>query len=311
MKLFDKDGNGSAEVVAAVGMISSDITFDKWEPVLPFGIRDVAAIVGREPVEALAEFYESGEFDFEKGTALKYLQQAVAFFTWLKIIPTLDAQHDTAGRSRRLGENEKGLTALQEFKDEENILRLAYEATDALVESLERFKFPFWINSHKCKLRNNCLIRTKEQFDEYYNIGSHRLFVTLLPIMREVQQAQIAPVLGDKVLGLILGGSEKETGVFGDTAARAVVLLTMQKAVERLPVEVIPEGVVQVQQSQPVKSRLKAEQSARTAVAASLGADAQRCIDRLQQLVADYNAEGMETVPYVGGPIVHSKGMSF
>ena len=129
--------------------------------------------------------------------------------------------------------------------------------------------------------------------------------------MREVQQAQIAPVLGDKVLGLILGGSEKETGVFGDTAARAVVLLTMQKAVERLPVEVIPEGVVQVQQSQPVKSRLKAEQSARTAVAASLGADAQRCIDRLQQLVADYNAEGMETVPYVGGPIVHSKGMSF
>ena len=297
MKLFDKDGNGSAEVVAAVGMISSDITFDKWEPVLPFGIRDVAAIVGREPVEALAEFYESGEFDFEKGTALKYLQQAVAFFTWLKII--------------RLGENEKGLTALQEFKDEENILRLAYEATDALVESLERFKFPFWINSHKCKLRNNCLIRTKEQFDEYYNIGSHRLFVTLLPIMREVQQAQIAPVLGDKVLGLILGGSEKETGVFGDTAARAVVLLTMQKAVERLPVEVIPEGVVQVQQSQPVKSRLKAEQSARTAVAASLGADAQRCIDRLQQLVADYNAEGMETVPYVGGPIVHSKGMSF
>ena len=311
MKLFDRDGNGSAEIVAAVGMISNDITFDKWEPVLPFGIRDVAAIVGREPVEALAEFYESGESDFEKGTALKYLQQAVAFFTWLKIIPTLDAQHDTAGRSRRLGDNEKGLTALQEFKDEENILRLAYEATDALVESLEQFKFTFWISSHKYRLRNKCLIRTKEQFDEYYNIGSHRLFVTLLPIMREVQQAQIAPVLGDKVLGLILNGSGKENELFGDTAARAVVLFTMQKAVERLPVEVIPEGVVQVQQSQPVKSRLKAEQSARAAVAASLGSDAQRCIDRLQQLVADYNAGGMETVPYVGGPIVHSKGMSF
>lgn len=316
MKLFDRDGNGSDEIVAAIGLISSGISFDKWEPLLPFGIRDVMAIVGHEPVEALARFYEQGmipnaEFPEETAIPLRRLQQAVAFFTWLKIIPTLDAQHDEAGRSRRLGENEKGLTALQEFKDEENILRLAYEATDALVESLEQFKFTFWINSHKYRLRNKCLIRTKEQFDEYYNIGSHRLFVTLLPIMREVQQAQIAPVLGDKVLGLILDGSVKETGLFGDTAVRAVVLFTMQKAVERLPVEVIPEGVVQVQQSQPVKSRLKAEQSARAAVAASLGADAQRCIDRLQQLVADYNAEGMETVPYVGGPIVHSKGMSF
>lgn len=311
MKLFDKDGNGSAEIVAAVGLIANDITFDKWEPLLPFGIRDIIAIVGREPVNALAEFYMSGEPDPDKETALKYLQQAAAFFTWLKIIPTLDAQHDTAGRSRRLGENEKGLTALQEFKDEENILRLAYEAADALVETLETYQFPFWINSHKYRLRNGCLIRTKEQFDEYYNIGSYRLFVTLLPIMREVQASQIAPVLGDNLLRLILDGSGKETALFGETAARAVVLFTMQKAVERLPVEVIPEGVVQVQQSQPVKSRLKAEQSARAAVAASLGADAQRCIDRLQQLVADYNAEGTETAPYVGGPIVHSKGLSF
>ncbi|MBE6305703.1 MAG: hypothetical protein E7082_07315 [Bacteroidales bacterium] len=311
MKLFNKDGQGAAEIVAAVGLIANDITFDKWEPVLPFGIRDVVAIVGHEPVAALAEFYENDEIDSQKQSALKYLQQAVAFFTWLKIIPTLDAQHDTAGRSRRLGENEKGLTALQEFKDEENILRLAYEATDALVETLEVNQFPFWVNSHKYKLRNSCLIHTKEQFDEYYSIGSYRLFITLLPIMREVQQAELAPVLGNQILSLLLERSQRETDMFGDIAARAVVLFTMQKAVERLPVEVIPDGVVQVQQSQPVKSRLKAEQSARMAVAASLGADARRCIERLQQLVSEYNAESTKPVPYIGGPITHSKGLSF
>lgn len=311
MKLFNKDGQGAAEIVAAVGLIANDITFDKWEPVLPFGIRDVVAIVGHEPVAALAEFYENDEIDSQKQSALKYLQQAVAFFTWLKIIPTLDAQHDTAGRSRRLGENEKGLTALQEFKDEENILSLAYEATDALVETLEVNQFPFWVNSHKYKLRNSCLIHTKEQFDEYYSIGSYRLFITLLPIMREVQQAELAPVLGNQILSLLLERSQRETDMFGDIAARAVVLFTMQKAVERLPVEVIPDGVVQVQQSQPVKSRLKAEQSARMAVAASLGADARRCIERLQQLVAENNAETTKPVPYIGGPIIHSKGLSF
>ncbi len=52
MKLFDRDGNGSEEITAAVGIISNGITFDKWRPLIPFGIRDVVAIVGREPVEA-------------------------------------------------------------------------------------------------------------------------------------------------------------------------------------------------------------------------------------------------------------------
>ena len=62
MKLFDRDGNGSEEITAAVGIISNGITFDKWRPLIPFGIRDVVAIVGREPVEALSEFYESGDW---------------------------------------------------------------------------------------------------------------------------------------------------------------------------------------------------------------------------------------------------------
>lgn len=316
MKLFDLCGNGSAEIVAAVGLISSGISFDKWEPLLPLGIRDVMAIVGREPVEALARFYGNGaqpdeEFPEETSEALRYLRQAVAYFTWLKIIPTLDAQHDEAGRSRRLGENEKGLTALQEFKDEENITRLAYEAVDALVEVLDRGEFPFWIKSAKYRQREGLLLRSKEEFDQFYYMGSHRLFVTLLPIIREIQESEVAPVLGPKFLKALLEGDDEVSPVLYNTAARAIALLSIKKAVERLPVEVIPEGIVQVQQSQPIKSRLKAEQSARAAVAASLGADADRCLSRLQQLVADLNAEGAKAEVYISGPIVHSKGMSF
>ena len=85
----------------------------------------------------------------------------------------------------------------------------------------------------------------------------------------------------------------------------------MQKAIERLPVEVIPEGVVQIQQSQPVNSRLRAEQSARAAVAASLGADAKKYIENIQDTVAQLDAEGETPDHTKPGPIVHSKGMSF
>lgn len=311
MKLFNRDGDGAQEIVATVGLIANSVSFDKWEALLPFGVRDVTAIVGREPVAALSEIYMRDEGDETTLTALTFLQKAVAFFTWLKIIPTLDAQHDETGRSRRLGENEKGLTALQEFKDEENILRLAYEATDAFIEVMEVHKLPFWVDTPKYRLRQSLLIRSKEEFDEFYHIGSHRLFVTLLPIIREVQQLNVAPILGEKVMRLVLQGCETEYSTFAEVASRAVALLTMQKAVERLPVEVIPEGVVQVQQSQPVKSRLKAEQSARAAVAASLGDDGRKYLERLQQLVTVYNSEGAEYDSHVPGPIVHSKGMSF
>lgn len=317
MKLFNVQTDGSSEITAAIGLISNDVDFSKWEPVLPLGIREVTAIIGPEPVKALADFYagntEPGEDGSpDKAAALKYLQQAVALFTWLKIIPTLDAQHDGTGRSRRLGENEKGLTALQEFKDEQNILRLAYEATDALIEIMDREAFPFWIESRKYNLRRGLLIQSKEEFDEYYNIGSHRLFVTLLPIIREVQGAQVAPVLGRKYLNILLSGEDSEiSDLLKDPAARAVALLTMQKAIERLPVEVIPEGVVQIQQSQPVNSRLRAEQSARAAVAASLGADAKKYIENIQDTVAQLDAEGETPDHSMPGPIVHSKGMSF
>lgn len=317
MKLFNVQGDGSREIVYAIGLISDDVDFSKWEPVLPLGIRDVVAIIGQEPVNALAGFYEGTIAEGPDGSpgaseALKYLQQAVALFTWLKIIPTLDAQHDGTGRQRRLGENEKGLTALQEFKDEQNILRLAYEATDALIEILDREAFPFWTESRKYNLRRGLLIQSKDEFDEYYNIGSHRLFVTLLPIIREVQGAQVAPVLGRKYLSLLLSGEDSEVSeLMKEPASRAVALLTMQKAIERLPVEVIPEGVVQIQQSQPVNSRLRAEQSARAAVAASLGADAKKYIENIQDTVAQLDAEGETPDHTMPGPIVHSKGMSF
>lgn len=320
MKLFNLHNNGGEEITALIGLIGNDVTFDKWAPVIPLGMRDVIAIIGPEPVAALAGYYEGEEWrdeinaDADMVEALTFLRQAVALFTWLKVIPTLDAQHDDAGRSRRLGENEKGLTALQEYKDEENITRMAYEAVDALVEVMDRAAFSFWTNSRKYRQRYGLIIQSREEFDEFYNIGSSRLFVTLLPIIGEVQRAEVEPVLGAKYLQGVLDRSNSiATARLRDTAARAVALLTMQKAIERLPVAVIPEGVVQVQISQPVKSYLRADQSARAQVAAALGADATRYVRQLQQIVAELDAAeaGTEVDNYLPGPITHSKGFTF
>lgn len=333
MKLFDKDGQGAREIVRAVGLIGNDISFDKWEALLPFGIRDVTAIIGTEPVEKIASKYaaaadepdtcalppnlrpsdiQPGEppsfdaADYEPLIAM--LQKAVAFFTWLKMIPTLDAQHDASGRGRRLGENEKGLTALEQFKDEENIRSLAYEAVDALVDELDR-QHPFWwVLSAKYKQREGLMLPSRTMFDEYYLIGSSRLYLTLLPIIREVQLSEIRPLLGAGIYEEVLDCSHPE---LLDMCRRALALLTMKKAVERLPVEVIPEGVVQVQQSQPVRQRLRAEKEARQSVAASLEADARRYLTLIQDAVAALKNADTPAVTYVPRPINHSTGFTF
>lgn len=309
MILFDVRGDGAAEVQSAVGgLLSGRVNFEVWRPLLPLGCRDVAALIGAEPVEALCGHYVSRVEDAPLDAAVAMLQQCVALFTWLKVIPTLDAQHDVTGRARRIGENEKGLTALEQFKDEENIRRLAYEATDALVDALEAGGFGFWTDSPQCRMRRGLLVPSRAVFDRYYVIGSSRLFVTLTPMIREVQQCDVVPVLGSHHFSEVMAG-EPGHEAMADMARRAVVLLTVRKAVLRLPVEVLPEGIVQVQQSLPVKQRMRAEKEARDSVAASLAEDGRRCLSALADMVAALDTPG-ETA-YVAAPIVHSRGMSF
>lgn len=119
-KLFNKNNDGAGEIVRVLGLIDDDLDFSKWEPILPLGIRDLQAIIGVEPIDAIDKYYreeqEQGAGMDSKTETLRLMQQAVAMFTWLKIIPTLDAQHGTAGRGKHLGENETGMTPYRSSK---------------------------------------------------------------------------------------------------------------------------------------------------------------------------------------------------
>lgn len=315
LQLFDKDGRGREELVGVIGVISKDITFGKWAPVLPLGTRQLAAIVGRDVVSELDELYRKDGVPTEpEERAVRLAQQAVAMFTWLKILAPLDAQHGNAGRGKTLGENQHGMTALQEWEDKESIRAMAYEATDALIEVLDTNEWDWWLTSAKCQQRAGLLLPSKEVFDEYYTIGSHRLFLTLLPMIAEVQAGDIAPIVTSAHMDQLLSGDGLDADVrlrLLELSRRPLALLTMKKAVERLPVEVLPEGIVQVQQQATVKQKLKAEKSAREAVAAALGADAERYLQLLQDAVSALDSDEGEVDYYLSGPTVQSKGITY
>lgn len=309
IKLFNKDNNGGQELVSVLGMIDSDIDFSKWEPILPLAIRDVKAIVGGEAVDAVAKSYNGAEANPEMVDIIRLVQQSVAFFAWLKIIPTLEAQHGPSGRGKRLGENEKAMTALQEWKDEENIRNMAYEAVDAIIELLESGSFEFWENSTKRKAISRLLISNKEIFDEYYIIGSHRLFLTLAPMIREVQDATIIPIISKKRYDELIIGDDNDNLL--DYIRRPLALLTMKKAVERLPIEVLPCGIVQVQQVGTIKEKVKAEKEARNQVSQSLGEDANAYLNTLMDIIKELDTVGDVVDYHIPTPTIQTKGMTF
>lgn len=324
MVLFNKDNKGAEELVSVLGLIDSDLTFEKWAPIIPLGVRDLKAVIGDDTVKALDGFYkedtgENGENDTEeqiaekeaKREAVRLAQQAAGMFTWLKVIPTLEAQHGNAGRGKRLGENEHGLTGAQEFKDEDNIRNMAYEAIDALVELLDDKAFDFWTNSPKKKAIEKLLIKDKETFDLYYHTGSHRLFLTLVPMIREVQEDHIIPILTRDRFDKLLQGDETLTAKLMDAARRPLALLAIKKAVERLPIEILPTGIVQVQQSATVRDKVRAEKAARESVAAALAADAAAQLEKLTDLVMELEAGETPVDYHVNGPTLQTKGITF
>lgn len=313
MKLiFDKDSNGTQELVDALGLIDARTDFSKWKPYIPLSVRRLSAIIGQEVYDKVLDFYQSASVDPDGKLTrlLGMVQQSVALFTWLKIIPTLDAQHGNTGRQKRLGEHEKGLTALQEYKDEANILSQAYESVDALIAYLEQEKFDFWIQSPKRKAVSELLLSSKEAFDFYYVTGSHRLFLTLAPIIREVQQRHIIPIITYGRYEKLVAGQQVAEG-FRDAVCRPLALLSMSKAVERLPVEVLPDGVVQVQLAGSVREKLRAEAEAHKTVAKSLEQDGMRDLAALEDLVAALDAAPDEPDLYVPSITLQSKGITF
>ena len=82
---------------------------------------------------------------------------------------------------------------------------------------------------------------------------------------------------------------------------RPLALLTIKKAVERLPVEVLPNGIVQVQQSTTVRDKLRAEKEARQSVANSLEKDAAAYLDILQDIVRELDAQSETGDYYIPG----------
>lgn len=121
-------------------------------------------------------------------------------------------------------------------------------AIEGLLQLLfsKRATFPTWEASEPYKELSGLIFRTAGDFQRYYRVDQpYRVFWTLRPLMREVQDLYLASAIGEGFLQELLektGQLSAEESKALELIRKAVAQLTIQRAAERLSVRVTGQG---------------------------------------------------------------------
>ena len=311
--LFNKYQDGGKELRELLGFIDANTNFDKWLTWINLSLRQITELTGTEILKQAETYYNQNSFgshpEENEYLLVKKFQLTNALFAYVKMIPSLDAGHGNDGRKKGIGENEKELTALEQYKDEANILNLAYEALEDLLIFLEEQRFEAWENAPVKQMLKSLVITKLSEFNEYYTLGSSRMFFTMLPMIREVQEMKVVPAVTKTRMTALLeamkagepSDEQKELLEMLPLIRRPLVLASLALAIKRLPVEVLPDGIVQTQITGSIREKRIASKEATRAVIDSLTDDANAAFAILQDYVAGLDGENL-TERYVVPP---------
>ncbi len=320
--LFNKGDTGSTELKDLIGFIYKSINFNNLQSYIDFAERDIKKIIGKEVFQVAQDHYDSdnyqapepdppgeGEEPAEEhpeyavlDELVSRIQYPVAIHAYRKYAPNSDLTHSDKGRQIFVSEKEKPAFEWMIEKDNDNLLRLANEATDILIEFLDDHSddtidgedqalIP-WKDSQAYQKLKGSFINTVDQFEEIFRIGGSRLtFLSLLPFMKRVQENELKPCFTDAMYANILeeiASCEISEGnqLILDRARPPLALLTLSMAAKRLTTEFLPDGLFINQVTSVVKSKMAAGKVDRNEVSKNLELDGMRELRKLQDYLA-------------------------
>ena len=334
--LFNKDANGSAELKALIGFIYKSINFDNLKSYIRFAEAHVKRTIGKEVFATALAHYNSENYQLATPDELhpeyvildelvQKIQYPMAVHAYRKYVPSSDLSHSDKGRQIFVSEQEKPAFEWQIEKDNENLLRLAGEATDLLIEFLdehiddmyytgkevegELVTEPLlpWGTSDAFKATRELLIPTVGEFEKVFLIGGSRLtFLSLVPFIKRVQENEIMACLGETRYAEILdqfldGGLTAQNLTILSKIRQPLALLTMGVAAKRLTVETLPDGVFANLIVTVIRQKMQASKIDRNEISVLLEKDGMRELRKLQDYLAKIDAAAAgATVETVG-----------
>lgn len=232
--------------------------FDKVSGDIDLATEELAKIVGWAVISR-ADRGDRGDEEL-----LQKVQRPIAILATLRLYQKNDLSHEDDGRKMKVATDGSERTPWEWQLDRDDQLHLEeyYRATDALIRYLDDHQIAEWLATPTARDRASLLVRNAEQFERYFPIDkSERTYLLLVPFIREAQRLRIQRAYGTLWQTLLAEDTVPETDAHY-AASMAVVLLSMASAIKRLPLHLIPGGVIRayrsangMQNSQPATMR--------------------------------------------------------
>ena len=319
--IFNKDSNGILELKGLIGFIYKSINFDNMKSYIGFSERDIKKIIGKEVFQVALDHYNSENYEFvfvpEDPPAdppadehpeyavldelVKKIQLVVALNAYRRYVPSLDLMHSDKGRLIVVNNEEKPAWEWQIEKDNENLISLANEAMDFLLEFLDDHiadtieegdaaepLIP-WGTSDAYEASRELMIFKVDQLEKVFSVkGSRLIYLSLVPFMRRVQDNEIRACFTEekwdelKEQWLDDDISEENEKII-DLARQPMGLLALGTAIRRLSVEVMPDGIFTNLVTNVIKSKSSTSKIDRNEVSGYLEKDGLKQLKKLQE----------------------------
>lgn len=238
--------------------IASGLKFDSIKPSIRTAERrQLISVLGKEQYDQLLAAYDAATKNVEDMTGslqtlAEFAQEAIANIALMYAVPRLSVQVSPTGILRNEGPDKKTAYQYQQQDLQESYGRAGFDALESMLEHLEYDKeeYPLWVASSAYLYKKKYFIESGAQFSENYFINQSRLtYLALRPIMKRVEDFQIAAVTGKPIFiilkaGIIIDDLEPEyIGILEDYIRPAVALLTVAKGLIERALDITETGV--------------------------------------------------------------------
>ena len=293
--IFNLNNQGAAELRRMTGNYYAGNDFSAIEMDIEDATDELIQVIGRAVYDKAENAYLKGDGN-DQVRLVQLVQRPIALLATLHYFQRNDVSHEDSGRKVKLSSDgtDKIPWEWQLDRDDSIHLQAYYSAVERLIRWLNESKDADWQKSDAYRNAAGLLIRSGREFDTYFPISqSERMYILLLPFLREVQIDTVAPSYGEGFDKLLDATSDVRYA-----ASKALALLTMSVALRRMPLQLIPYSVVQrfnaangMADSQP------ASLADTQRMAAMLEADAADWLERMRKLRDGTSGEDIPLLP--------------
>ena len=244
--IFNLNKSGGRELRDLTGNYFANNDFSVIRADIDQATDDLCAVIGKAVYLRAEQSYLETSTSEPDASLVELVQRPIAILASLRFFRKNDISHEDSGRKVKLASDgtDKIPWEWQLDRDDAIMLEQYYSAVERLIRYLNEHQITEWTEGDACKSFRSLLIRSGREFDKYFPIDqSERLFILLSGFIREAQLRFVQPAFGEGWDELLNDHSQPESDLHF-MACKSLALFAMATAIGRMPLSLIPSGVI-------------------------------------------------------------------